>query len=305
MDQLLPTFSDLIHTILTPNIPKLDPSKPDHRRLIISTANLTIRDNHTADQWRQWQKTVGRALNRVAMGPACLEDISLVQPHEAWLNFPMALELNKDEKQLAITELLRFLGFQEKGVGRKPGVLINYNDGNNKSSNRLQLNRVISQHDKANNIHPGQQHSDAGSNIKQCASSAEDTEETFLVEERLQRINCLDFLPNAPMDFRMDHLQEDPVPTSIFLMITQSRLLADHFRSGRFGDQLVEQFVDFERHQNKRKELAQFVGRMDFLVANLDVLVELRHFMPNLGARLAQVRQKKLKIHVKFLIQFS
>ncbi|KAI3422463.1 hypothetical protein GPALN_012971 [Globodera pallida] len=277
IDQLRSTFSDLIRTLLIPKISKLDHSNQNHRRLIISIANLT----HSL---------------------ICAGGISPKHPHNSWATFPSTIELCESEKHLAAIALLQFLGFQQidekvpeksaqvewhhhhqrqnnvRNVGKSHKI-----DSTNRGSggsNHSVMSSVASEHSEA----------DPSPNF----SFSDDCSQKFFVEDTLCRLHCLDFLPFAPADFRPANWHFEHLNGFIFFFITQPELLSDLFQSGQFGQRFVERFISFERRKDKRDEqqLVEFIGKMDLLIINFDMLFDLKHFIPNLGVRLIELLHK-------------
>uniref|UniRef100_A0A914HJH7 Uncharacterized protein n=1 Tax=Globodera rostochiensis TaxID=31243 RepID=A0A914HJH7_GLORO len=301
IDQLRSTFSDLIRTLLIPKISKLDHSNKNHRRLIISIANLTFMHNGTTHQWR---KSVGKMLNRVALrnSPICAGGISPKHPHNSWATFPSTIELCESEKHLAAIALLQFLGFQqidERVPEKSARVAWHHHQRQNNVRNVGKSHKI----DSTNRASGGSNHSVMSSVASEHSeadpspndfSFSDDCSQKFFVEDTLCRLNCLDFLPFAPADFRPANWHFEHLTGFIFFFITQPELLSDLFQSGQFGHRFVERFTSFERRKDKRDEqqLVEFIGKMDLLIINFDMLFDLKHFIPNLGVRLIELLHK-------------
>uniref|UniRef100_A0A183BWK0 Non-specific serine/threonine protein kinase n=1 Tax=Globodera pallida TaxID=36090 RepID=A0A183BWK0_GLOPA len=283
IDQLRSTFSDLIRTLLIPKISKLDHSNQNHRRLIISIANLTFMHNGTTHQWR---KSVGKMLNRVALRHSliCAGGISPKHPHNSWATFPSTIELCESEKHLAAIALLQFLCFQqidEKVPEKSAQVAWHHHHQRQNNVRNVGKSHKI---DSTNRGSGGSNHSVMSSVASEHSeadpspyfSFSDDCSQKFFVEDTLCRLHCLDFLPFAPADFRPANWHFEHLNGFIFFFITQPELLSDLFQSGQFGQRFVERFISFERRKDKRDEqqLVEFIGKMDLLIINFDMLFD-------------------------------
>ena len=75
-------------------------------------------------------------------------------------------------------------------------------------------------------------------------------------------------------------------------MATQPSLLIEIIKNSDISDKIQKRFSEFECQKKcSVEELIYFIGKIDLLIVNLDFLVELKHIIPNLIARLIQVRK--------------
>ncbi|KAL3102386.1 hypothetical protein niasHT_025218 [Heterodera trifolii] len=294
--QLRTAFSDLIHTLLITNISKLDHSNPNHRRLIVAIAYLTFMDHQShsqsAYQWNQWRKNTGKMLSRIAMrnySSICV-GVSPANPSNGWATFPSAIELSENEQHLITNALLQFLGLQlqQEKFGQKPksvqncGAKLRPIGGHSRQSAPVSVASVRRPTD------------DTSPKVTTADSDYSHVSASSLASASSPSIRRLDFLPSVSNDFRPANCHSEPLPDFVFFLVTQSELLVELLRYGQFGHYLLNKFVSFERLKDSGAEhkMVEFVGKMDFLITNFDMLTDLRHFVPNLGARLVELLHK-------------
>uniref|UniRef100_A0A1I8BRF3 Uncharacterized protein n=1 Tax=Meloidogyne hapla TaxID=6305 RepID=A0A1I8BRF3_MELHA len=80
---------------------------------------------------------------------------------------------------------------------------------------------------------------------------------------------------------------------SIFVLVTQPSLLIELIKNSDISDLLQRKFSEFENQKKcSLEELIIFIEKLDLLTVNLDFLVEIKHIIPNLIARIINLLRK-------------